>query len=130
MAQFKRIKETRGNFTIVEVVGDVLHGEIIDFLENLQVEDPSTRAIFDFRAANLSALLTNRIRSDVHKIRKFAGPGIRAALVFSNPADFSIGKAIGHAISGAGYLADIRGFYNLYLAKDWLLFGNGVSDPQ
>jgi hypothetical protein len=74
--------------------------------------------------------LSNRIRSDVHEVRKFAGLGIRAALVFSTPAAFSIGRMMSHAISGAGYLADTRGFYNLSLAKDWLLFGNGDSDPQ
>ena len=126
MAQFKRIKDKRAGLTIIEIIGELTHGEIPRFLESLHVDDTSSGAIFDFRAADLSALAKTRIKSDIYKVKKFAHPELKAALVFSNPADFSIGRTISKAINKEGYLADIRGFYNLFLAKDWLLF-QGLS---
>ena len=122
MAQFKLTRETRTDLTVIEVVGDVQHGEIPDFLNSLQVENPATRAIFDFRGANLAGLVKKRIRTDIHKVKQFSRPELKTAMVFSNPADFSIGKIISKSLSSEGYLSDIRGFYNFYLAKDWLLF--------
>ena len=122
MAQFKTSRDSRTDLTVIEVFGNVTHGEIPRFLETLRMDNPPSRAIFDFRNASLSELVKKRIKTDIHKVKQFTRPEIRAALVFSNPADFSIGKAITKAISKEGYLADIRGFYNFYLAKDWLLF--------
>ena len=122
MAEFKIIRETRSDLTVVEVVGDVAQGEIGKFLASLKLDDPTSKAIFDFRHANLSALEKKHIKSNVNQLKRFSRPEVRAALVFSNPVDFSIGRAITKAISKEGYLADIKGFYKFYLAKDWLLF--------
>ncbi|MEZ5491246.1 MAG: hypothetical protein R3F50_13130 [Gammaproteobacteria bacterium] len=122
MAQFKRIKDSRSDLTIIEIIGKLTLGELSRFLDSLQVDNASSRAIFDFRAADLSALAKACIKSEIRKLERFSHPELKAALVFSNPTDFSTGKAISKAVSKEGYLADIRGFYNLYLAKDWLLY--------
>ncbi len=122
MAQFRRIKDSRVDLTVIEVVGDVTNDEISQFLESLRIENTSSKAIFDFRGANLSSLVKKRIRTEVLQVKQFARPEIRAALVFSNHADFSMGKSLAQAITREGFLADIRGFYNFYLAKDWLLY--------
>lgn len=127
MAQFKRIKDTHADLTIIEIIGELTHGEFTRFLESLHIDNASSRAIFDFRAADLSTLAKAGIKSEIRKLAKFSQPELKAALVFSNHTDFSIGRVISKAVSKEGYLADIRGFYNLYLAKDWLLF-QGLSN--
>ena len=127
MAQFRRLKEFRSDLTVIEVHGELTHGEFIRFLEaNRSKNNRSSKAIFDFRSATLSSLSKQRIKKTVVEFRKFAAPDLRAALVFSNPADFSVGKVISKAISKQGYLSEIRGFYNLYLAKAWLLYRQPV----
>lgn len=123
MAQFKRLKEGRSGLTIIEVYGEVTHGELLKFLESqCNASDMACHAIFDFRAASLSALSMSRIIETTREYGRFFHPGARAAMVFSNPSDFSIGKLISKAISRHGYLSEIRGFYNVYLAKAWLLY--------
>ena len=129
MAQFKRLKERRSDLTIIEVYGELTHGEFFEFLEsNKNVKDPSLRAIFDLRSASFSSLSKKRIKEAMAELSTFANPGLRAALVFSNPNDFSIGKTISKAINKHGYLSEIRGFYNLYLAKAWLLYRHPVYE--
>jgi len=131
MAQFKRLKEGRSGLTIIEVYGEVTHGELFKFLEShSNASDKSSRAIFDFRAANLSSLSLHRIIEATREYGRFSNPGVRAAMVFSNPSDFSIGKLISRAISKHGYLSEIRGFYNVYLAKAWLLYRQPACATQ
>jgi hypothetical protein len=131
MAQIRRLREVRSDVTVIEVSGDITHGEFIKFLEaHKQVTNPASRAIFDFRSANLSALSRQRIKEAMAELKQFARPGLRAALVFSNPADYSIGRVISGSISKQGYLAEIRSFYNLYLAKAWLLYRQPVYEEQ
>ncbi|MBT8148266.1 MAG: hypothetical protein KJN90_15515, partial [Gammaproteobacteria bacterium] len=130
MAQIRRLKEIPSNLTVIEVNGELTHGEFISFLEsNRSVQDPSPGALFDFRSASLSSLSKQRIKEALADFQKFAQPGLRAALVFSDPADYSKGKTISKAISKHGYLSEIRGFYNLYLAKAWLLYRQPVYKP-
>ena len=130
MAQFRRLKEKRSGLTVIEVVGELTHGEFIRFLEsNRKVKDPSLSAIFDMRAASLSSLSKKRIKEALAEFRLYANPNLRAALVFSNPADYSVGKVISKTICKYGYLSEIRGFYNLYLAKAWLLYRQPVYKP-
>lgn len=130
MAQFRRLKEKRSGLTIIEVAGELTHGEFIKFLEsNRNVKDPSLRAIFDLRAASLSLLSKKRIKEVLADFSMYANPRLRAALVFSNPADYSVGKVISKAICKHGYLSEIRGFYNLYLAKAWLLYRQPAYEP-
>jgi len=130
MAQFRRLKETRANLTVIEVHGELTHGEFIRFLEsNRNVKERSLKAIFDLRSANLSSLSKRHIKEALADFRKYADPELRAALVFSNPADYSIGKLISKTVSKHGYLSEIRGFYNLYLAKAWLLYRQPVYQP-
>ena len=131
MAQFKRLKERRSGLTVIEVHGELTHGEFFEFLEsNQNVKDPSLKAIFDLRSANLSSISKTRIKEAVVEITKFVNPGLRAALVFSNPADYSIGKTISKAINKHAHLTEIRGFYNLYLAKAWLLYRQPVGESR
>jgi len=122
MARFKQIRDGRSNLTVVEVYGDVGNEEIKTILDWPPDVSPHSKTVFDFRFADLSALSSTHIRKAVGEIRLLSGPDCKAALVFSNPADYSIGKIISSAFSGRGYLANIRGFYNLHRAKDWLLF--------
>jgi|GEM_PF-3061873 len=131
MAQFRRLKELRSDLTIIEVHGELTHGEFVRFLESSRdVGDPSSKAVFDLRSANLSSLSRKRIKASIADFESFADPGLRAALVFSNPADYSIGKLISNTINKQGYLSEIRGFYNLYLAKAWLLYRQPVYKPS
>ena len=131
MANFRRLKEQRTDLTIIEVHGKLTHGEFFEFLEsNRHVEDPSTKAIFDLRFANLSTISKKRIKEAMTEFKRFAAPGVRAALVFSNPADYSLGKIISNALNQHGYLSEIRGFYNLYLAKSWLLYRQPVYEKR
>ena len=51
-------------------------------------------------------------------------------MVFSNPADYSLGKTISKAIRKHGYLSEIREFYNLYLAKAWLQYHQPVYETR
>ena len=131
MAHFRRLKELRSDLTVIEIHGELTHGEFIRFLEsNRNVKDPSSMAILDFRSANLSMLSKQRIKQAVTEFQRFANPSMRAALVFSNPTDYSIGKVISKAFSKHGYLSEIRGFYNLYLAKAWLLYRQPVYETH
>lgn len=130
MAQFRRLKEKRSDLTVIEVYGELTHGEFIRFLEsNRNVKDGSLRAIFDLRSANLSSLSKKRIKEALADFKMYAHPRLRAALVFSNPTDYSIGKLISKTVNKQGYLSEIRGFYNMYLAKAWLLYRQPVYQP-
>ena len=131
MAHFRRLKDFRSDLTVIEVHGELTHGEFIRFLEaNRETGNRSSKAILDFRSATLSSRSKHRIKKAVAEFRKYAAPELRAALVFSNPTDYSVGKVISKAISKQGYLAEIRGFYNLYLAKAWLLYQQPVHKSR
>jgi hypothetical protein len=131
MAQIRRLRETRSDVTVIEVRGDLTHGEFKRFLEaHKNVINPASRTVVDFRSANLSALSRHRIKEAMADLKQFARPGLRAALVFSNPADYSIGRVISGSLSKHGNLSEIRGFYNLYLAKAWLLYRQPVHEEQ
>ena len=135
MAEIKLTQIEHLNLAVFEICGDVANGEILRFLEaNFQSGDGEDtgiiRAIFDFRAADLSALTLETIKVNLARVEKFLRPGLRAALVFSNPADFSIGKTISTAFRKHSHLLEIRHFYNLYRAKDWLLYCDSATTPQ
>jgi hypothetical protein len=129
MTQIKIRRDERIDLAVIEITGDIVPAELLRFLESnfgdyidADSRDFASRAIIDFRAANLSALTKDFIKTNIEAVKKFIRPDVKAALIFSNPGDASVGEVISKAIHRIGLGAEIRRFYNLYRAKDWLLY--------
>lgn len=129
MAEVKRLKDRRSDLAVFQVSGNVTCIDVCHLLDT-SIATESTLHLFDFRWASLAALskadIKAQIRTAVSKIR----PGARAAFVFSNPADLSVGRLINKSTGGGGHRPETREFYNPYLARDWLLFCSPLASSR
>lgn len=122
MAEIKFSIDKARNLTTFTIVGDLQSGELRAILEDYYKQSPTRLIIMDSRQGSWSSLATTDFKRSIQSwiTTGNSRAGGKTAIIFSDAADFGMGRFLESHLSMAGSLTELECFRDIDKAQSWL----------
>jgi len=107
------------SFTAVTIRGDLAEGELTSYLSEYYSNGPTDNLLIDSSEGTWTNIPTSAFERDVNNGKKYSKRG-KSALLFSNTADFGLGRMIESFTNIANYDTQVQCFRDKEEAIAWL----------
>lgn len=122
MAEIKFSIDKAKDLTTVTIVGDLQAGELRAILEDYYRQSPTSLIMMDSRQGRWSSMPTTDYNRSIHSwiTQGKSREGGKTAIIFSDPADFGMGRYLESHLSLAGFPTELECFRDIAKAERWL----------
>ena len=120
--------EPANDLAVFTLTGSLASGELLQRFIDYNQGDVRRLMLFDFTDANWSSLTSKQLRNNTAIASKYTSSGNRGAFVFSNDADYGIGRMVQAFASMENHLSEFRMFRSIEEARQWLMSEAVPSD--
>lgn len=125
MAEIRLEIDKERDLTTVTVVGTLQPGQLAAVLGDYSKQAPTSRILIDSRQGSWvsipTATYTRSIQSWIYESMSHAAG--KTAIIFSDPADYGMGRLLENHLSMAGSAIELECFRDMSKAESWL-FGS------
>lgn len=123
MAEIKFSIDKAKDLTTVTIVGALQPGELRAVLEDYYKQSPTRLIMMDSRQGTWSTMSTTDYNRAIQTwiLRGQSRTGGKTAIIFSDPADFGMGRYLESHLSMAGFPTQLECFRDIEKAERWLL---------
>lgn len=108
------------DITAFKITGKLNAGELLESYKGCSEDEITKLVLLDFTDASWSDLSSVDLRANTAKARQYSRNGMRSAFVFSNDADFGVGRMFEAFANIEKYDGEIQLFRSLDEARKWL----------
>ncbi len=122
MAEIKFSIDKARNLTTFTIVGDLQSGELRAILEDYYKQSPTRLIIMDSRQGRWSTLASTDFKRSIQSWITTGNSrvGGKTAIIFSDAADFGMGRFLESHLSMAGSPTELECFRDIDKAQSWL----------
>lgn len=122
MAEIKFSIDKAKDLTTVTIVGDLQASELRAILEDYYRQSPTSLIMMDSRQGRWSSMPTADYNRSIHSwiLQGKSREGGKTAIIFSDPADFGMGRYLESHLSLAGFPTELECFRDMDKAERWL----------
>jgi hypothetical protein len=125
MADIKLSIDLARDLTTVTIVGALRSGELGAVLADYYKQSPTRLIMMDSREGSWSSIATIDYKRSIHNwiMQRKSREGGKTAIIFSDPADYGMGRYLESHLSMAGIPTELECFRDIEKAERWL-FGS------
>ena len=122
MAEIKLSIDKSRDLTTVTIIGSLQAGELRAFLEDYYKQSPTRLIMMDSRQGSWSSMATVDYNRSIQTwiIQGMSRQDGKTALIFSDPADFGMGRYLESHLDMAGCPTRLECFRDIDKAERWL----------
>lgn len=109
------------DITVFKITGTLNSGELLESYKSCSEDEVTKLLLLDFTDASWANLPTADLRANTAKGSIYSSKGMRSAFVFSNDADYGIGRMFEAFATIEKYDSEICLFRSIDEAKEWLM---------
>ena len=120
MAKYNLRIDDKTGVTIVEIIGDIIIEEQLQFMKSSEYSERTLRVVTDMRRANFASLPKGELAKMVRAIKPISKSGLKGAWVLKRGSDFSQVKASLAQVEMLGFNGSYRLFNDIDKAISWV----------
>jgi len=122
MAEIKFEIDKARDLTTVTIIGDLQPGELRAIIEDYYKHSPTHLIMMDSREGSWSSMPTSDYNRSINNwlTHGYLREGDKIAIIFSDPADFGMGRYLESHLSMGGFPTELEIFRDIDKAKRWL----------
>jgi len=122
MAEIKFVIDKAQDLTTVTIVGNLQPDELQAILKDYYKQSPTRLIMMDSRAGSWSSMSTSDYNKSIQRwiTHGKSRAGGKTAIIFSDPADFGMGRYLESHLSMAGFPTELECFRDIDKARSWL----------
>lgn len=122
MAEIKFSIDKARDLTTVTIVGSLQPGELRAILEDYYKQSPTRLIMMDSRQGTWSSMATVDYNRSIQTwiTQGKSRQGGKTAIIFSDAADFGMGRYLESHLSMAGFPTELECFHDIDKAERWL----------
>lgn len=122
MAEIKFSIDKSKDLTTVTIIGDLQSGELRAILQDYYKKSPTRLIMMDSRQGTWSSMATTDFKRSIQSwvAQGYSRAGGKTAIIFSDPADFGMGRYLESHLSMAGFPTELECFRDIDKAQRWL----------